>query len=526
MADTNPSDNGPLSLYQVLEDEYVALHGRLPDSYDQANPDPERRLADICALIHTQKRSALCISGGGIRSGTFALGIVQGLARAGVLEKFDYLSTVSGGGYIGSWLSSWIHRDPKGLAGVAGALASEPARKLDPEPGPLCHLRDYNNYLSPKVGLMSADTWTLVATVLRNMILNWLVIVPLLAAFLMVPRFYAVFLRELERSDSQTTTLLLLIGSALVGAVSISYIGLNRPSGTNRNQTQAKYLVACLAPLMASAVMLTLFWALHHRNSEATEHWYWFLIFGEAVNLLGYVFGTLVTRRSRDWQKLKELGAVVLTGAVTGWLFWMTSNLFFHSKGLRVEYYVCFAVPLVLAIFQLSAYFLVGIISLWTDDDDREWWSRSDAWVLIAGVGWAAASALVVFGPWALAALWAKARMALVSAGGISGLVSWLLGRSGSTPANQEQKKRAGLKSVIMDNVLIIASAVFVILLLAMLSLGSTALIKLVAGDESGPGRFGTIINYPLGDRIFPTDPFDHLTVIYLTPLWLIALLT
>ncbi len=48
----------------------------------------------------------LCISGGGIRSATFSLGFLQGLAKLDILTAFDYLSTVSGGGYIGSWLSA------------------------------------------------------------------------------------------------------------------------------------------------------------------------------------------------------------------------------------------------------------------------------------------------------------------------------------------------------------------------------------------------------------------------------------
>src|SRR4051812_28366720 len=51
--------------------------------------------------------AALCLSGGGIRSATFALGVLQGLARFNLLGQFHYLSTVSGGGYIGSWLSAW-----------------------------------------------------------------------------------------------------------------------------------------------------------------------------------------------------------------------------------------------------------------------------------------------------------------------------------------------------------------------------------------------------------------------------------
>ena len=52
----------------------------------------------------------LAFSGGGIRSATFNLGIIQALADCRLLSKFHYLSTVSGGGYIGSWLSALIHR--------------------------------------------------------------------------------------------------------------------------------------------------------------------------------------------------------------------------------------------------------------------------------------------------------------------------------------------------------------------------------------------------------------------------------
>ena len=41
---------------------------------------------------------------------TFNLGVLQYLGEARLLSKFDYLSTVSGGGYIGGWLHGWIHR--------------------------------------------------------------------------------------------------------------------------------------------------------------------------------------------------------------------------------------------------------------------------------------------------------------------------------------------------------------------------------------------------------------------------------
>src|SRR5689334_984903 len=49
----------------------------------------------------------VALSGGGIRSATFSLGALQALAAHGILPRMDYMSTVSGGGYIGSALQWW-----------------------------------------------------------------------------------------------------------------------------------------------------------------------------------------------------------------------------------------------------------------------------------------------------------------------------------------------------------------------------------------------------------------------------------
>ncbi|WP_109126008.1 patatin-like phospholipase family protein [Dyella sp. C11] len=61
----------------------------------------------------------LALSGGGIRSATFCLGLLRALAKNGVLHRFDYLSTVSGGGYIGAMLGRLYQRKPDANAGNA-----------------------------------------------------------------------------------------------------------------------------------------------------------------------------------------------------------------------------------------------------------------------------------------------------------------------------------------------------------------------------------------------------------------------
>lgn len=52
----------------------------------------------------------IAVSGGGIRSASFSLGAMQQIARAGLLRDVHYLSTVSGGGYMGASLTWYLSR--------------------------------------------------------------------------------------------------------------------------------------------------------------------------------------------------------------------------------------------------------------------------------------------------------------------------------------------------------------------------------------------------------------------------------
>jgi len=157
---------------------------------------------NIVAEANKAQLAGLAFSGGGIRSATFNLGVLQALARLKLLKEFDYLSTVSGGGYIGSWLAAWMcrtdadlkeeesksrsgendDRDRKestGLEVVSRELESSvsaredeaPRGAMQPDPPPIWHLREYSNYLSPRRGFWSTDAWTLGVTYIRNLVL-------------------------------------------------------------------------------------------------------------------------------------------------------------------------------------------------------------------------------------------------------------------------------------------------------------------------------------------------------------------
>ena len=257
MAKEASSANPSVPLHEVLETEFAVLHGKLPPDYPSSS-DANVRLTAIWAAVHElpEKRAALCISGGGIRSATFGLGVLQGLARCGLLDKFHYLSTVSGGGYIGSWLSAWINR--AGLTSVTTQLARQSEHtRPNPEPLEIQNLRSYSNYLSPRLGMFSADSWTLVGTYLRNLLLNWCVIIPLLAAFLALPWIFSsiVMMDPPLRTDA-----LFWSGAALV-VIGVAYMGLNLPCGRNLRWDQKRFLLFCLLPLFLASVLMTIYWA-------------------------------------------------------------------------------------------------------------------------------------------------------------------------------------------------------------------------------------------------------------------------
>ena len=205
--------------------------------------DPQRDGLDF-STIHAQERAAirepegssgnaekpwtgLAFSGGGIRSATFNLGILQALAEMKLLRQFDYLSCVSGGGYIGGWLSAFIHR-----CGGKVEDTEEQLKTGGEEIPAIRFLRSYSNYLTPKAGLFSADTLTAIATYLRNLYLNLTLLLLYLGALLLLPRLLVWLARWLtgwEGAHAQVDPRLLPLfggGIACIG-VAMLFIGLN-----------------------------------------------------------------------------------------------------------------------------------------------------------------------------------------------------------------------------------------------------------------------------------------------------------
>jgi patatin-like phospholipase len=108
----------------------------------------------------------LALSGGGIRSATFNLGMLQGLAELEVLQEVDYVSTVSGGGYIGGFWTAFRHQSQQQSQNRdqnRDQLHTFPRAALDSadprEHASVRHLREFSRFLIPRVGFAQPETW-------------------------------------------------------------------------------------------------------------------------------------------------------------------------------------------------------------------------------------------------------------------------------------------------------------------------------------------------------------------------------
>jgi hypothetical protein len=174
----------------------------------------------------TAETTALCLSGGGVRSASFCLGVVIALARKGVLKNFDYLSTVSGGGFTGGFLSRWVREE--GYEKVEERLAD--SHEFANPSSPLAHVRKYIAYLTPRIGLFSLDSISGAGLFIRNLFINWLIVVPIIMAGLAAVLLLNSGFQLLAQLDDPRLafSVYMLTGVTLCG-YAISYALFRRP---------------------------------------------------------------------------------------------------------------------------------------------------------------------------------------------------------------------------------------------------------------------------------------------------------
>lgn len=197
----------------------------------------ERRKRYPASAGRVDDAVGLALSGGGIRSATFGLGIVQVLADRELLGDVDFLSTVSGGGYTGSFITSRLG---------SGEPASEIGGSRGPDPRSIKHLRHYARYLMAD---NLADQWKMVTESLIGMILNWSAPVSLLI-------WCALALYFVDAPEN-----FWLLGATIAGVTAVLgtlFYGLlvRYPAG-------AKWGGEALSLLLASVLLFASAWLVH-----------------------------------------------------------------------------------------------------------------------------------------------------------------------------------------------------------------------------------------------------------------------
>jgi hypothetical protein len=118
--DKESPSNGGVHFNDLTAREFRRIHAELADALSDKNRKDWRTYFETSTpgpadepwiAFTTHDHFGIALSGGGIRSATFNLGLLQGLDCYDVLSHVDYLSTVSGGGYVGGFWTVWLHRE-------------------------------------------------------------------------------------------------------------------------------------------------------------------------------------------------------------------------------------------------------------------------------------------------------------------------------------------------------------------------------------------------------------------------------
>ena len=440
--------------------------------------------------------SALCLSGGGIRSAAFALGVLQGLADRGILSKFDYLSTVSGGGYVGSMLTAWVQRATGGYQSVEKELKSGAAAGA--KVSPLQHLRRYTSYLTPSSGLLTTDTLTLVALYVRNLLLNWLVIIPAMLAIIITMKLFA----QLYLIIPPGLTAVAWsggLGIAFVGAAVLDSIQ-QRPGWGDNSSGRGRFISLEMIPILLGGICLNLaILKFDPLTNSSVDPWLSVILIAGSVFLISAVLALAFSSPKLDTEtstkeNIRSVWAVwailiiagfSIAGMVTGYLLVELVGLASSLKGLTVPAWaapfmatpfivICLGPPLFIAAVFAGELLYCGLTSnvRW-GDAEREWLARAAGYHGRAAAIWAIMTLLIFGGSELIFYSYNQAKSSTVSAllltGGGTGLVTSLIGKASSTAAVLK-KGYFSIKDISLRLVLAVAVPLFFAVLVAVLS--------------------------------------------------------
>ncbi len=453
-------------------------------------------------------RNALCFSGGGIRSACFNLGFLRALLEGdqAIFPKFQYLSTVSGGGYIGSWFSAWLHRErqkvrkdtttaktPKDLTeqalkAITGKMRQQNSAS-DLEADEVRYLRKYGSYMMSELSPFSIDTWTVFATYLRNIILNWALFIPLLLASVALPNvIFDDWLKPLiESKPAGSLTFDTCVAGVVLCTLTASVYGMFAlPASSNSQRGWGPFALFRLLPqLFAGFCFLCGFCSAVNDPSPDKNFDQWTLLgalLGPPWILLLVVspLSLLKEKKYAVYSIRAIVWSVLVTLLAQGFYYcylekfweWLADQLWqIHAEGDDFRDRIIVVIIPYLASLALVVQngLLVGTLSRVSDNEDREWWARATAWLLSISTGIFAFIALALLGNDLVTQLfpehwspWVKAITGTLAL--LTGLQAALLGKSAVTVFNDKSLnilRRPDVYAGVFVLLLLLASCLF-----------------------------------------------------------------
>lgn len=398
---------------------------------------------------HRKRLTGVCISGGGIRSATFGLGVLQGLAEKGLLEKADYLSTVSGGGYIGSWLQGIFYR--------LGSLSALTRRVPGPSAeDPVTFLRKYSNYLAPRPDF-SLDSAVIPIIWLRNTILNQTILLCAFVALFVVVLFPGFGFSIQAGNGGGVSSWVELALATVAGLWTVPNIAkhlmstarrsfdVNAPKRFSSDKATERVGWTVVTPLMAGVVLIVLFVISAPPNDRVLRPSIALaILFGLHAALQergGFVLCCQKRHSSGNrfvphlhvfWMSLSSaIFTLALFFAINALLrFWKPSS----ESGSQCI--VAFGPPLYLVALIAGVSLQIGLMGLDFPDASREWLARCGAFLFVAAAFWSALFAIVIFAPLGIVKLWFFSKTLWSTAAGAwiaSTIATVLAGKSNKT---------------------------------------------------------------------------------------------
>ena len=328
----------------------------------------------------------LALSGGGIRSACFSLGALQALRKLDLFRHLDYVSTVSGGGYIGGWLQAALAR------GCTRAIKLE-----GEEPREIRFLRAYSNYLTPKLGLFSGDTWAAVGNSLRNLILNFTILSLSLLVPLYLPWLGAALFWDLVARTAGEWGVLVPASGLFVLSVAVSVANSERParasaatrSGASRVDQFTVYATVIVPGLVAIWLVSAAMWAQARHADFGVAQAGWTAVAGglgyAAAWTVGLIAG-LWWRRSKGFnaplRRVASISVVIVAAALAaGTLGTFVMGVATHALAMAagplhawLAGLLAFPIGVLSLMLAMSAH--IGLSGDAMSDGTREWWGR------------------------------------------------------------------------------------------------------------------------------------------------------